>query len=1080
MTRLVEYVDELVQEVGPRPAGTQQEHQAAELIAARLDEFGMKVDIEEFPCARNIGWVRVLYYALCVGGAAVSVFFAGFRLIGIALIAVGVVLMLLDFLGKNPLFSLFKNSLSQNVIARYLPPGTEPQVRSRKVVILAHYDSARTMVQAAPPLVPYYAQLRRVIRAAMIVLVVLALLMLIPFPPIIITILSVIVCIAAVAVLLALLAEVINLFMPYNQGANCNGSSVGVLYGLAEILSSGVDIASMRRASAQAGRGRAAREGDAERGARGRRGAGAGADGRGAGGSGRRGSAQGPGRGSRSGAGGRAARAARATGAEADAGVGAGSAAGGVGGVGGVGGGVAAGVGALTGGILDRLQGKARPSASQQADEPVADAALGAQEAEALPRRTITLGETGQASRGPLQAKSGEAASVSVGDNLVNPFISQRPPLSEVEEANRLREEERRRRLEEQRKLVQVDADHTEDGTPTWFVKAKKAAEQKAERRRHDPDEPGIVRSRFADMPLEGRLRRAGDQPSEDEQAEDGAVEGAQAHDDQAGENEAATAAGTEAAVVPGTAAGAAVGTAAAAAGAGVAGAAVAGTATGAVAAAAGAAAGASAVSAPGAERGIPVERDATAEIVPAAGRGAASVERPRPIVVSGPAVGQDDVPPVQPPQTEGRAASPLTAQPDFTGLDRPAFRVLPGDAGKGSPVIVPTEAASGAGLAGAAGAAGLAGAAAASSDVVEPGGISERQTRLFMDSDPDGFSPEPAPARPRGRLRDLPSLSPESTGSIPAQQATLDTEPVAKEDLFAQQSSVVSATGAFVPLGTTGVMKPIGEDLLAYHEDDEIYVPDADDTSISEHYSRTGEYSEPELVNIPESRVKSFLGSVGDRFSGKKKERLGDSPANWLGVDKDFDARREGHEIGSWENFSEDDENWSGGAFGGASDDENAAAVVKLSHELLDKEVWLVALGANESKNAGLANLFANHGNELKSALFINLLGVGIGDLVFTISEGNYRPSQTDHRMQSLISSAAQSMAIPVAPVRFSAFATDGTEALKRGGRAISIMGLGNQVPVGWRWSDDEVSRLREDNLLDAAALVIETIKNS
>jgi hypothetical protein len=273
--------------------------------------------------------------------------------------------------------------------------------------------------------------------------------------------------------------------------------------------------------------------------------------------------------------------------------------------------------------------------------------------------------------------------------------------------------------------------------------------------------------------------------------------------------------------------------------------------------------------------------------------------------------------------------------------------------------------------------------------------------------------------------------------------------------------------------------MKPVGEELLDYHDKGEIFVADTDDAPEASQSFETGEYSAPELSNIPESRVKSFFSSVGDRLSGRKKESLKDSPSAWLGVDKQFDARKEGKGIGSWDNFNDDDE-WNGGAFGGASQKENIDAMMSLSNELLGKEVWLVALGANESKSAGLRNLFANHASELKSALFINLLGVGIGDLVFTVSEGNFRPAQTDHRMQSLISGAAQNMAIPIAPVSFSAFATDGTETLRRGGRAISIMGLGRHLPVGWRWSDDDSSRLREDNMQDVAALVLETIKNS
>jgi hypothetical protein len=275
--------------------------------------------------------------------------------------------------------------------------------------------------------------------------------------------------------------------------------------------------------------------------------------------------------------------------------------------------------------------------------------------------------------------------------------------------------------------------------------------------------------------------------------------------------------------------------------------------------------------------------------------------------------------------------------------------------------------------------------------------------------------------------------------------------------------------------------MKPIGEELLAYHDEEELFIEDADDTFAPDRYTERGATVTADAVDIPESRMKSFLGSVGDRLSGKKKEKLEDSPSSWLGVDKGYDARKEGRDIGSWENFNdEEDDAWSGGAFGGPSYEENVDSMMSLSNELLDKEVWLVALGANESKNAGIKNLFANHNSELKSAKFINLLGVGIGDLVFTISEGNFRPVATDHHLQNLISAAAENMAIPIAPVQFSAFATDSTEALKNGARAISIMGLGQQLPVGWRWTDDDVSRLREDNLQDVAALVIETIKNS
>ncbi|MDR1183251.1 MAG: hypothetical protein LBK67_00460 [Coriobacteriales bacterium] len=995
MTQLIEYVDELIQEVGPRPAGTQQEHQAAELIAARLDEFGMKVDIEEFPCARNIGWVRVLYYALCVAGAALSIFFANFRIIGAILVIAGVILMLLDFLGKNPLFTLFKNSLSQNVIARYLPPGSEPSSRNRKVVILAHYDSARTMVQAAPLLVPYYAQLRRVIRIAMIALVVFVLLMLIPFPPVVLTILSVLVGVAAAIVLLAFLAEVVNLFMPYNQGANCNGSSIGVLYGLAQTLSSGADTATLRRASDSRGKGRSPREDGASS-------------------TPHQAAASAYDNGKRSG------RKTRATGESPVA-------------SGAEGGKVAA----TMGGLLSRLQGKTRSQEGRSAGGQKTAASQDTQGIDQSSRHEVSAEQERQTNVSTPQTKANDSSVRSVGDNLANPFISQRPPLSEIEEANRLREEERAQRLEEQRKRMQAEENRTEDGVPLWFVKAKqnaeKKAEQNAERRQRTSDKPEIVRSRFADVPTFGRLQRETEEERERQAAEQSSAQdsvpsgvGEQAHEQTAVvSGEAARESATDGSAAP--------------------------TAYKPV------------------ERPQPIIRS-TVDAQPASVGGDGN----RPAVPNA-----QPAQPVRPAQIGQPQVTPVTAAPDFSGLDRQAFKVLPGEERKGNAVIVPGQVES----------------------VVEDDIFSEEDRRIFdtlsksadqrqgvrrgADQGQGELFSATTPSNGQGRaskqnrLFDLPTLSAEHTGNIPAQQAGFDAEPVAREELFSAEDSVVSATGSFMPLGTTGVMKPVGGELLSYHNEGEIYIHDADDTAISERYSQTGEYSEPELVNIPESRVKSFLGSVGDRLSGKKKEKLESSPSAWLGVDERFDARKEGSAIGSWENFGEDDD-WNGGAYGGATYEENVKAVVSLSHELLDKEVWLVALGANESKNAGLANLFANHSSELKSALFVNLLGVGIGDLVFTVSEGNYRPAQTDHRMQSLISSAAQSMAIPIGPVKFSAFATDCTETLKRGGRAISIMGLKKQVPVGWRWSDDEVSRLREDNMSDTAALVIETIKNS
>jgi hypothetical protein len=330
-----------------------------------------------------------------------------------------------------------------------------------------------------------------------------------------------------------------------------------------------------------------------------------------------------------------------------------------------------------------------------------------------------------------------------------------------------------------------------------------------------------------------------------------------------------------------------------------------------------------------------------------------------------------------------------------------------------------------------------------------------------------------------------LPVLTPGDSGKIAVQQAGLDTEPGAFDayDPFEPTSqSPVSRTGSFAPLGATGVMKPIGEELLNYSSSaEDLYIDDADDSTLVGRDQQTDTHSAPDLVDMPDSRVRSFFGTIGDRFSGKKREDLSSSPTDWLGVDESFDARKEGSQIGSWSNFGEDDDDtWSGGAYGGASDGENAAALRALSRELIDREVWFVALGAQESKNAGMRALVREHYQDFKGAVVINVEAVGLGDLYYTVKEGTFRQANTDHRLQNIISSSARSIGVGIEPLVFKGYSTAATKALDLGIRGISIIGIDGDVPQGWRWSDDQANAISEEGLNDATELLLEVVKNS
>ncbi|MDR1357797.1 MAG: hypothetical protein LBJ48_00345, partial [Coriobacteriales bacterium] len=233
MQRLAQYADELVMNVGPRPGGSEGEHEAAELIAAHLDGLGLNTWIQEFSAARSIGWVRVLYYLLGVVAAELLFALPAFTALAFILALASAALLVLDVLGKNPLYKLFNKGLSQNVIGRYVPKGADPR---RKVVVVAHYDSGRSMLQCAPPVVGVYVLLRKGIRSCLVALVLVTLLSLLPLPEPVVFLLSILGLIIGILVLAAALVEVVNLFMPYNQGANCNASGVAAMMGVAETL----------------------------------------------------------------------------------------------------------------------------------------------------------------------------------------------------------------------------------------------------------------------------------------------------------------------------------------------------------------------------------------------------------------------------------------------------------------------------------------------------------------------------------------------------------------------------------------------------------------------------------------------------------------------------------------------------------------------------------------------------------------------------------------------------------------------------------------------------------------------------
>ena len=373
---------------------------------------------------------------------------------------------------------------------------------------------------------------------------------------------------------------------------------------------------------------------------------------------------------------------------------------------------------------------------------------------------------------------------------------------------------------------------------------------------------------------------------------------------------------------------------------------------------------------------------------------------------------------------------------------------------------------------------------------------VSSTHIDTHLDDDIDAWEdPGYQPPRPQSggavaSLRDLPlvgGLDANISLGDGATQRGLDTSMPGANDSFITradvQQSANNLTGSFAPLGATGTMAPVTTELLEQYNDGEhLYLDelDVDDSGYENQYSEEGSYVGAMPVEMPKKSRFSLR-----KRGGKKKERRGrrgeevESASEWLGLDDHFDARTEGANIGSWDNFDEDDSDWRGGAYGGESRERNRDAIAALSDELLNKEVWFVALGASGAGSYGMRNLLKTRSSDVKHSRLINLESIGAGDLFYTTSEPVlFMRKRVDPRLHKLMQKASRASRVAIDPVDLTWKSTEATPALEKGMRAITITSMDGGTVPGWRWKDDTEEIVDPRNLEATYKLLIELIK--
>ena len=131
-------IKKICKDVGPRPAGSEQEHEAQKLMAAELDGACDKVEIEPFDVHPGafLGWILTDGIMMI---AAIVLFFFGMSAIALALCALSLIFAIVEFLlYKKLLDPFFPKKTSHNVVAVRKPKG---EVK-RRIIFSGHADNA--------------------------------------------------------------------------------------------------------------------------------------------------------------------------------------------------------------------------------------------------------------------------------------------------------------------------------------------------------------------------------------------------------------------------------------------------------------------------------------------------------------------------------------------------------------------------------------------------------------------------------------------------------------------------------------------------------------------------------------------------------------------------------------------------------------------------------------------------------------------------------------------------------------------------------------------------------------------------